>query len=256
MTAPSATASAQASPTLTPVGPLASATSAASQEVDASPSQVPVTATTRTPTRVSTNTAPETGTKAVTTTPTLEATVTSTQTPVPTATPSRTPTSAPTRTASPTRRPATATPVPTEPPPTVGVQYPAPALISPFDGQVFSERDRITLSWQPVGQLAPNEYYVPTVAFSPYREPGATWYDETVPWLKETNWNLSEHRWLLDESSDGQFRWAVRVLRRTGINEEGRPEGVAASPLSAVRTLIWKAPTEGGGGGTPAPPEP
>jgi hypothetical protein len=135
------------------------------------------------------------------------------------------------------------------------MQYDAPKLVSPFDGQVFSERDKITLSWQPVAQLAPNEYYVPTVA---YLRLGETWYDET-PWINQpslTRWDLSDHRYLLDLSDDGQFRWAVRVMRRTGINEEGRPEGVAVSPLSEVRTFIWKAPTEGGGGGTPPPPKP
>lgn len=132
------------------------------------------------------------------------------------------------------------------------MQYPAPGLSSPQDGQVFSERDLITLRWQPVGQLAPNEYYVPTVA---YLHQGETWYDET-PWVKETVWTLSDHRYLMDLSDDGQFRWAVRVMRRTGISEEGRPEGTVASPLSDVRTLIWKAPTEGGGRGTPQPPKP
>lgn len=126
-------------------------------------------------------------------------------------------------------------------------------LTSPTNGQVFSGQDTITLRWQPVGELAPNEYYVPTVA---YTHLGETWYDET-PWSKETAWTLSDHRYLLDLSDDGQFRWGVRVIARTGINDEGRPEGLAASPLSEVWTLVWKPPSEGGGErGTPPPPKP
>ena len=109
------------------------------------------------------------------------------------------------------------------------------------------------LSWQPVGQLAPDEYYVPTVAFLRY---GETWYDET-PWIKEPRWELTEHRYLLDLSDNGEFRWAVRVMRRTGINDEGQPAGTARSPMSDVRTLEWKRSGGGGGGGsTPEPPPP
>jgi len=70
-----------------------------------------------------------------------------------------------------------------------------------------------------VGQLAPNEYYVSTVAYLRF---GDTWYDDT-PWTKDTQWTLSDHRYLLDLSDDSEFRCAVRVMRRTGINSEGKP---------------------------------
>jgi hypothetical protein len=123
--------------------------------------------------------------------------------------------------------------------------------MSPNEGQVFSATDGITLRWQPVGQLEPDEYYVTTVA---YHHLGETWYDET-PWLKDTSWNLSDHGYLRDLSDDSQFRWAVQIMRRTGINAEGKPEGIARSPLSEVRTLIWQAASPGGGG-TPPPPKP
>jgi hypothetical protein len=127
-------------------------------------------------------------------------------------------------------------------------------LLSPQNGQVFSARDSIVLSWQPVGQLAPDEYYVPTVAYLRF---GETWYDET-PWSKQPSWDMSSHRYLLELSDDGSFRWAVRVMRRTGINNEGKPEGTARSPLSEVRTLEWKRSGGGGdgGGGTPEVPPP
>jgi hypothetical protein len=110
------------------------------------------------------------------------------------------------------------------------------------------------LNWQPVGSLAPDEYYVPTVAYQRY---GETWYDET-PWTKETTWALSDHRYLLDLSDNGEYRWAVRVMRRTGVNAEGRPEGTPRSPLSEVRALTWRRSGGSGDGedrATPLPPD-
>jgi hypothetical protein len=101
---------------------------------------------------------------------------------------------------------------------------------------VFTDQDEIVLSWQSVGQLPADTYYVTTVAFS---RAGETWYDET-PWVRDTRWTLSEHRYLLDLSDNGQYDWSVRVMRRTGVNAQGRPIGVALSPSSEVRTLIWR----------------
>jgi hypothetical protein len=129
-------------------------------------------------------------------------------------------------------------------------------LVSPFPNQVFSSRDTVTLQWQPVGNLAPDEYYEIVVAYSPSQDPGKTWYDET-PWTKGTSWNLSDHGYLINLSSDGVFRWAVHVMRRTGINDKGKPTGVARSPMSEVRPLTWKHGGGGdGGGGTSEPPPP
>jgi hypothetical protein len=130
---------------------------------------------------------------------------------------------------------------------------PAPVLVSPANLRTFAASDPVILSWQPVGQLAPNEYYVPTVAYLHF---GETWYDET-PWTKETSWALSDHRYLLELSDNGEFRWAVRVMRRTGINDKGQPTGVARSPMSEVRVLIWRRASGGGGGqATSEPPPP
>lgn len=132
------------------------------------------------------------------------------------------------------------------------MQFPAPRPVSPADGQVFSTRDQIVLQWQAVGQLAPNEYYVPTVF---YLHLGETWYDDT-PWLKETSWTLSDHAYLPGLSDNGEFQWAVRVIRRTGINAEGKPEGTAISPMSQVRRLIWRPPSSGGGDQPTSEPPP
>ncbi len=183
-------------------------------------------------------------------------TATATTPPTATATPTMEPTAtlAPTNTPRPTARPTSPPPPPAPTPtPAVRPQFPAPPLLSPTNGQVFSSRDTIVLRWEPVGQLAPDEYYVPAVHYLRY---GDSWPDET-PWLKEPSWEMSEHRYLLELSDDGDFRWAVRVMRRTGINNEGKPEGTARSPMSEVRTLEWKRPGGGGdddGGSGPPPP--
>jgi hypothetical protein len=128
-------------------------------------------------------------------------------------------------------------------------------LSSPVDGQVFSANDAVILQWEPVGVLPEGVYYVTTVAYSHL---GDTWYDET-PWIQATSWTLSEHRYLLDLSDDGEYRWSVQVMRQTGVDDDGRPIGVARSPTSDVRMFFWRPAEEraGTGGGTPgAPPTP
>jgi hypothetical protein len=96
------------------------------------------------------------------------------------------------------------------------------------------------------------------VEYSPASDPAQTWTDET-PWVKENRWLLSEHDYLPGLSADGLFRWAVRVMRRTGQDAEGKPTGTALSPVSGLRTLIWEAPPQPGGGeggGAPTSPPP
>jgi hypothetical protein len=125
-------------------------------------------------------------------------------------------------------------------------------LAEPVDGQVFSVRDPISLIWLPVGQLGPDEYYVATVT---YLHLGESWRDEPV-WTKQTQWALSDHQYLLDLSDDGRFRWEVQVMRETGIDDEGRQQGVPVSLPSEARKLVWQAPSGVRERGTPAPPEP
>jgi hypothetical protein len=236
-----ALASAQSSPvptlistaTWTPgvtLSPIPSPTAAATRRPRATPTETP----TRTPSLTSTRTPTATPSRTQTRTPTS----TSTQ--------------IPTRTPTPTRITGSAPP-PTTPPPTLTRQpaatstpFPAPVLLAPSDGQVFSDRDEIVLSWQPVGQLPADVYYVITVAYSHL---GATWYDET-PWTRNANWMLSEHRYLLDLADDGQFHWSVQVMRQTGIDANGRPTGVAVGPMSVVWMLYWRS---GGGETRPTP---
>ena len=121
-------------------------------------------------------------------------------------------------------------------------------LRSPPDSHGFTFRDEVVLEWEPVGQLAPDEYYVPIVEWVRWGKPTL---DET-PWIKETRWRMSEHDWLLAYSDNGEFRWSVQVMRRTGTNDKDRPVGSPRSPVSEVRTLLWKRKDDSGGG--PPPP--
>jgi hypothetical protein len=105
------------------------------------------------------------------------------------------------------------------------------------------------LEWEGVGALAADEYYAPVVEWQRFGEPVL---DET-PWVKETFWRMSDHRYLLDYSDNSEFRWSVQVMRRTGTDDQGRPVGTPRSPMSEVRTLVWKRQGDSGGGGPPPP---
>jgi hypothetical protein len=129
---------------------------------------------------------------------------------------------------------------------------PAPVLLAPLDGQAFSQGEEIVLAWQPLAGLPSDAYYAITVA---YLHLGTTWYDE-VPWTRDTSWALSEHSYLPDLSDDGWFRWSVQAMRRTGVDADGKPVGLALSRASEVWTLRWLTTSDGGEPAEPAPTTP
>ena len=244
------------STTTAATSPTPPSTAAATQPAGASSALTPQVATTRTrlpgewtsptPTPTPTLDLPPSATPSTTPTPSITPTPEPTSTPTPTLTPTREPTPTPTTTLTPTQTPRP-TARPTRPPPTP-TQIPAPVLRSPPDGHVYGFRDEVVLEWEPVGQLAQDEYYVPTVEWLRWGNPT---FDET-PWIKETRWPMSEHDWLLQYSDDGEFHWSVQVMRRTGTDDKGRPVGSPRSPMTEVRTLFWHRKGDSGGG--PPPP--
>jgi hypothetical protein len=122
-------------------------------------------------------------------------------------------------------------------------------LRSPANGDAFTFWDEVVLEWEPVGQLAPEEFYVPIVEWTRF---GKQIFDET-PWTKDSSWRMSDHEYLREYSDNGEFVWSVQVMRRTGTNSDGRPEGTPRSPMSEKRTLLWKRKGDSGGGGPPPP---
>jgi hypothetical protein len=239
--------------TLTPVSTVVSGSDAAAGGATTStptetltPTVLPSVTSSQTPTASASPTL-ATG-SAQTSTPTS----TSEPTSAPSLTPSRTPSPTPTQTPSPTLAP---TGLPTNPlpsPTATGTPFPAPALLTPPDAEIFSEWDGIELSWQSIGPLPEDVYYVITVK---YAHLGDTWYDET-PWTKETSWRLSDHRYLLDLSDDGIFVWSVQVMRQTDLDADGKPMGLGLSPSSEVRRLTWERQNSGQTVPTPEPPPP
>lgn len=192
-------------------------------------------------------------------TPTLQPTSTpeSSPTPSPTASPSPTPsptlTPTPTATPTPTRAVNRPPPSPAAPraPTATEVAFAAPVLVGPANNSTFSMWDEIKLSWQPVGPLPENVFYVPIVSYSHL---GDTWYHDT-PWTKDVSWILSQDRFLLDLADDGQFQWSVQIKRKTGVDAKGKPTGVAVSPTSETWIFVWKR-ASGGGQQPPTEPEP
>jgi len=238
---------------LLPGGPTATAAAAAevaTQSTRAIPTPASNTAATATPmpTLTLTPTPTSTLTPAPGSTLTPTSAPSSAPTPAPTSTP--TPTSAPTSTLTPTPTPAP-TPAPTRTPPRAPTSrqvqptkpalapplLPAPLLGYPRQGMRFRAADVVDLQWKPVGSLPSDAYYVPSLTFFHY---GEKWTDET-PWLKDCTWRLSDHAYLLTLSDDGVYRWSVRVMRKTGVDAQGRPVGVPVSPASEVWTFHWTA---------------
>jgi hypothetical protein len=208
-------------------------------------------AATQTPTQTPTVTASPTTTPSRTPTHTITPTATQTPThtpsPSPTVTPSTTPSATPSLTPSLTPIPTTAVPTPTATPTVTSTPLPAPKLLSPEERQVFAASDEIVMSWQAVGALPEEGYYVVTAS---YTHLGDTWYDE-IPWIQDTSWTFSDHDYLIDLSDDGRFFWSVQVMLRTGLDAEGKPIGIAISPSSDTWSLTWLR-----AGGTPTPPPP
>jgi hypothetical protein len=124
--------------------------------------------------------------------------------------------------------------------------------LAPSERQEFLENDAVVLTWQAVDKLPADAYYAISVA---YLHQGKVWYDE-VPWTQNTSWTLSQHRYLLDLSDNGEFQWSVQVMRQTGEDAAGNPTGLPLSPPSAVRTLLWRRISGGGAIPTPPIPEP
>jgi hypothetical protein len=224
---------AAASPTATqPVERFQTLTASAATETAAAATSLTATASvpaaTETATATATRKPTHTPTPTSTHTPTATPSRTPTRTPVPTA--SRTPTATPTSTTRPTAVPPTKAPTVTVTP------MPAPALLAPPNGQEFDEQAEIRLSWEPLGPLPPDAYYVVTLAYSHL---GETWYDDP-PWVRSTSWLLSERSYLLNLSDDGLFNWSLQVMQQTGTDADGKPTGVPLSLMSDVWTLVWK----------------
>ncbi len=113
---------------------------------------------------------------------------------------------------------------------------PAPELISPTLGARFlGIAQPIVLTWQPVKELARDEYYEVLVQYD---------YDEATNGVKfttrQTQITLPET--LYRTPNCGVFNWQVTLMRQTGVDEAGQPVGVSISYGSLYWYVQWLYP--------------
>jgi hypothetical protein len=133
-----------------------------------------------------------------------------------------------------------ATPAPTRTRAAAELKYPPPTLLEPPNDRPVSWKSTVLLEWYSAGQLASDEYYHlhlerrPTTAQEP-------WYGDYV-FTKDNRYVVGGT--FLDpfhpsaEHGSGEVYWWVRVVRKTGEGQDGKPLGIDLSPPSEERTLI------------------
>jgi LysM repeat protein len=120
-------------------------------------------------------------------------------------------------------------PTPTTPPP-----YPAPNLLTPRDGTIFSAAENdIALQWAAVAALRDNEEYQVTIEDISVGEG-----QKSVLYVKDTRLLVPAEL----KPTDGTmhiFRWSVMIVRRTGANDAGNPLYITAGVASERRVFGW-----------------
>ncbi len=130
-------------------------------------------------------------------------------------------------------------PEPTDTPDPSDLKYPPPALLDPPDGRPVSWESAVILEWSSVGDLAKDEYYHLHMERRPQTE-GEEWYGDYV-YTKDTSY-LAEVSFLAPfhqtaDRGEATVYWWVRVVRKTGEDDDGKPLGVDIGAHSEERTL-------------------
>ncbi|OGO18294.1 MAG: hypothetical protein A2Z14_03780 [Chloroflexi bacterium RBG_16_48_8] len=122
------------------------------------------------------------------------------------------------------------TPTNTPPPP-----YPAPNLLLPQDGAVFTlANDTVTLQWASVGQLLENEYYQVTIVDIT----DGTGLRKIVDYVNDTKYIIPSS-FRPAESAPHIIRWWVTTVRDLGITSSGDPQFDSAGAESIKRDFTW-----------------
>jgi hypothetical protein len=154
------------------------------------------------------------------------------------------PTQSPTASSATQTKAATAQPsTPTNTPNAANLKYPPPALLDPPNEIVVSWGSTVTMKWSSVGKLADDEYYHVHLERRPKAE-WESWWGDYI-YTKDTSY-LAERSFLLPfrlQPGQGQaiVYWWVRVVRKTGEDEDGKPVGVDIGAYSEQRTLRLEA---------------
>jgi hypothetical protein len=111
-----------------------------------------------------------------------------------------------------------------------------PELIGPELGAAFTGPDqKVTLTWQPLQELAEDEYYQVDVDFN-YIETNTLKTYAT----RETQFTLPAD--LYTTPNCEVFNWKVTLMRQTGVGEDGQPVGEPISYPSLYRYVFWRYP--------------
>ena len=120
--------------------------------------------------------------------------------------------------------------------PLLARQWPAPELLGPPLGAIFlGQAQPIVLQWRPLKELAADEYYEVRVDYN-YKEgnPSATFT------TRETQLALPES--LYQAPNCGVFNWQVTLMRQTGVDKAGQPQGEPISYNSLYSYVRWSYP--------------
>jgi hypothetical protein len=113
---------------------------------------------------------------------------------------------------------------------------PPPEPIGPPLGETFTGTEKpITLSWKPLKELAPDEYYRVSVDYN-YAETNTTVTYAT----RDTQFTLPEE--LLRIPNCGVFNWQIALMQQTGTDEAGQPVGKPLSFSSLYYYVRWLYP--------------
>jgi len=115
---------------------------------------------------------------------------------------------------------------------------PQPTLLSPELGARFSGlKQAIILKWEPLKELAEDEYYQVAVDYN---------YKETNFLIKyatrEIQFTLPEALYRLPNCS--VFNWRITLMQQTGVDKDGNPKGRALSYDSLYRYVQWFYPLD------------
>jgi hypothetical protein len=141
-----------------------------------------------------------------------------------------------------TATPGQATPPkPTRTPAPDASIYPPPTLREPPEGARVQWRAELTLEWEPVGELAEDEYYRVDL-HRPSETEGLSEYGDSV--LSKEPIAVFRHSFLAafhppEVQGDAEVEWWVRVVRKTGEDENGKPVSQDLGAPSGKRTLIF-----------------
>ena len=131
-------------------------------------------------------------------------------------------------------------PTPTKTVAPSSLKYAAPTLLEPHDRRRVSWNSTLYLKWTSVGELSEDEYYHLHLERPPPTQ-GVDWWGDWV-YTKDTEYVLGQpflvpfH--LAEEHGSAEGYWWVRVVRKTGEDENGKPLGVDIGAPSEKRTVI------------------